>query len=62
MTGSVRVLVVDDHPIFRDGPVATLSEVDGVHVAGEAASGAEVLERVAELLPDVVLMDLRMRG
>ncbi|TCK25008.1 response regulator [Pseudonocardia endophytica] len=62
MSGPVRVLVVDDHPIFRDGLAVTLSELAGVRLAGGAASGEEALERVADLRPDVVLMDLRMPG
>ena len=54
----IRVLVVDDHPIFRDGLRTALSELPGIELCGEAGSAAEALELVASLVPDVVLMDL----
>jgi DNA-binding NarL/FixJ family response regulator len=60
--GSIRVLVVDDHPIVRSGIVALLESADGIEVAGEAADGLTAVERAAELRPDVVLMDLRLPG
>jgi DNA-binding NarL/FixJ family response regulator len=61
MTGSpVRVLLVDDQALFREA-LATLLEVrTEIQVVGEAANGAEALDRVADLRPDVVLMDLHM--
>jgi len=56
----VRVLLVDDQALFREA-LATLLEVrPEIEVVGEAADGAEALDRVAGLLPDVVLMDLHM--
>jgi DNA-binding NarL/FixJ family response regulator len=58
----VRVLVVEDHPLFRKGVVALLDAVDDVAVVGAAASGEEAVERVPELAPDVVLMDLQLPG
>ena len=58
----IRVLVADDHPIVRGGIVALLSTADDIEVVGEAADGLEAVELAAELLPDVVLMDLRMPG
>jgi DNA-binding NarL/FixJ family response regulator len=58
----VRVIVADDHPVFRRGLVGVLSEDAGVEVVGEAADGATALALVAELQPDVVLMDLHMPG
>ncbi|MCV2489737.1 response regulator transcription factor [Geodermatophilus sp. YIM 151500] len=58
----LRVLVVDDHPLFRSGLRALLTAVDGLTVAGEAASGPEAVERAAQLRPDVVVMDLQMPG
>ncbi len=57
---TVRVLVVDDHAMVRKGLVGLLSAAEGLSVVGEAATGAEAVERVAELTPDVVLMDLQM--
>lgn len=57
---TVRVLVVDDHPVVRAGMVALLSEEPDLTVVGEAANGAEALGVIARLHPDVVLMDLRM--
>jgi DNA-binding NarL/FixJ family response regulator len=57
---SLRLLVVDDHPVVRAGLVAMLGEEPGFDVVGEAADGSEAVARVAELDPDVVLMDLRM--
>ncbi len=63
MTGTaapVRVLLVDDQALFREA-LATLLEVrTEIQVVGEAANGAEALDRVAALRPDVVLMDLHM--
>ncbi|GAA4971158.1 DNA-binding NarL/FixJ family response regulator [Nonomuraea thailandensis] len=56
----MKVLVVDDQQVMREGLVALLDLVDGVEVVGDAGQGEEALGLVAELRPDVVLMDLRM--
>lgn len=56
----IRVLIVDDHTLVRDGIKALLSLVADIEVVGEAANGREALEKVQELLPNVVLMDLSM--
>ncbi len=58
----IRVVVVDDHAIVRDGLVALLSAMDGTHVVGQAAEAAEALALVAAEQPDVVLMDIQMPG
>src|SRR6266540_2696551 len=55
-----RVLVVDDHSVTRHGVVLLCTAAEGVEVIGEAADGNEAIERVGELLPDVVLMDVDM--
>jgi len=60
MTGPVRVLVVDDHPVVRDGLVAMLGAGPGIEVVGSAEDGQEALAMIAEHAPEVVLMDLRM--
>jgi DNA-binding NarL/FixJ family response regulator len=57
---AVRVLVVDDHPVVRGGVVGWLAAQPDIDVVGEAGDGLEALAAVAELAPDVVLMDLRM--
>jgi DNA-binding NarL/FixJ family response regulator len=58
----LRVLVVEDHPLFRKGVVALLEAVPDFSVAGVAVSGEEAVARAAELRPDVVLMDLQLPG
>src|SRR5262249_31623325 len=58
----LRVLVADDHPIFRNGMRALLATVPGFEVVGEVASGEEAILQAAETQPDVVLMDLQMPG
>ncbi len=62
MTESIRVLVVDDHPLFRQGVVHSLGWERDVAVVGEASSGEEALKLACELLPDVVVMDVSMPG
>jgi len=57
---SIRVLIVDDHALFRRGLEATLQLEPDITVLGEAADGTEALAKAAELLPDIVLMDVRM--
>jgi DNA-binding NarL/FixJ family response regulator len=57
---TVRILIADDHPIVRDGLKKLLQLEDDFEVVGEAGDGREVLERVQELDPDVLLLDLRM--
>src|SRR5215467_5193103 len=57
---TVRILIADDHPIVRDGLKKLLLLEDDFEVVGEAGDGREVLDRVQELDPDVLLLDLRM--
>jgi DNA-binding NarL/FixJ family response regulator len=59
---TLRVLVVEDHPLFRRGVVALLDAADGMTVAGTAGSGEEAVTAAAQLRPDVVLMDLQLPG
>lgn len=56
----VRLLIVDDHPLMREGIVAVAQRQPDMLVVGEAANGVEAVERFAELKPDVTLMDLQM--
>jgi DNA-binding NarL/FixJ family response regulator len=56
----IKVLIVDDHAIVRDGICSLLALAGDIEVVGEAANGMEGLEKVGELLPDVVLMDIAM--
>jgi DNA-binding NarL/FixJ family response regulator len=56
----VRVLVADDHPVFRDGLAMLLGSVDGIAVVGTAASGTQAVALATELRPDVVVMDVQM--
>lgn len=56
----IRILVADDHPIVRDGLVAVLSTQPDFEVVGEAGNGLEVVEAIAALQPDILLMDLEM--
>lgn len=58
----IRVLVVDDHPMLREGIVAVIERQADMTVVGEASDGAEAIARFAELSPDVTLMDLQMPG
>jgi two-component system response regulator NreC len=58
----IRVLLADDHAILREGLKALLGYYDDVQVVGEAADGAEAVQQVASLQPDVVLMDIAMPG
>lgn len=58
----IRVLIVDDHPILREGVAAIIELQDDMVVAGNAANGAEAIVQFAALRPDVVLMDLQMPG
>lgn len=60
--GLIRILVVDDHDLVRMGLVAMLANVEGFEVVGEACSGENALQMTRELLPDVVLMDVKMPG
>lgn len=57
---AIRVLVADDHALYRRGLEMVLSAEPDIDIVGEAGDGAEAVRRAQELLPDVVLMDLRM--
>jgi DNA-binding NarL/FixJ family response regulator len=57
---TLRVLVAEDHPLYRKGMISLLSSVPEFEVVGEASTGEEAVARAAQLQPDVILMDLQM--
>ena len=59
---SIKVLIVDDHPIMREGIRALLGIQQEIKVVGEASEGREAVEKTQELAPDVVIMDIAMPG
>ena len=60
MTDEISVVIVDDHPVWRDGVRADLERRGIANVVGEASDGGEAIDVVLEKMPDVVLMDLQM--
>src|SRR5919107_5283463 len=60
MVETLRILVAEDHPLFRKGMISLLESVPEFEVVGEAATGEEAVARAAQLQPDVILMDLQM--
>ena len=59
---TIRVMLVDDHPIVRTGIAGMLAEMEGLEVVGEAYNGKEALDLIARTTADVLLLDLRMPG
>src|SRR5258705_2272664 len=57
---SIRILIADDHTVFRDGLRALLASIPDIEVVGEASSGREALRLAVEHQPDVILMDIQM--
>jgi len=62
MTEPIRVLLVDDHPLFRKGLACLIDPLEDMEVVGEAGDGQEALEMSRELMPDMILMDIQMPG
>jgi DNA-binding NarL/FixJ family response regulator len=62
VTEPVQVLIADDHPLFRDGMIALLTDGADTELAGTATSGTEAVDLAREIQPDVVVMDLHMPG
>ena len=62
MSRPIRIVIADDHPLFRAGLRALLESIPDTEVAGEAATGEEAVEVAQELVPDVVVMDINMPG
>ena len=62
MENTIRILIIDDHPLFRKGVNQIISDEPNFEVVGEAASGLDCIELAQQLAPDLVLLDLNMKG
>ncbi|VAW42816.1 Two-component transcriptional response regulator, LuxR family [hydrothermal vent metagenome] len=62
MSDSIRILIADDHPLFREGVAQSLANEPDFVVVGQAGSGEEAFTMVGDLLPDVLLLDVAMPG
>lgn len=62
MSDMVRILIADDHPIYRDGVARTLEAAGGLSVVGQASSGDDAVRQAETLKPDLILLDLSMPG
>ncbi|MBE2202693.1 MAG: response regulator transcription factor [Anaerolinea sp.] len=62
MTEQIRILIADDHTLFRDGLRALFNSLPDMEVVGEAATGTQVISQAEKLQPDVILMDIQMPG
>lgn len=59
---SIRVAVVDDHPLFREGVTRSLSEIEGFEIVAEGSSKDDATQIAKNVAPDVMLMDISMPG
>src|SRR5262250_3451130 len=62
MPGAIRIAVIDDHPMFREGAVQSLTCMDGIEVVGEGATAADAIKVAEEFRPDVMLLDISLPG
>ncbi|MHA1528835.1 MAG: response regulator [Alphaproteobacteria bacterium] len=62
MLQKIRIVIADDHPLYRDGVARTLSEAEGIAIVGQVGSAAEAEAAVAEFRPDLALLDISMPG
>jgi len=62
VSGKIKILIVDDHTVLRDGIRALLSLHEDIEIVGEASEGREAVDKVRDLAPDVVIMDIAMPG
>lgn len=62
MRDGIRVVVVDDHPLFREGVAHTLQAEPDIEVVGEGSTADEALRLARDLLPDIILLDITMPG
>ena len=61
-TEKIRIVIVDDHPLFRDGVVRTINETDHMEVVGEGGSADEAYELAGNMMPDIICLDISMPG
>src|SRR5215510_2287567 len=62
MSNSLRIAIIDDHPLFREGVVSTLKGVDGIEVVAQGATAGDALRIAQEHCPDVMLLDVGIAG
>jgi two-component system nitrate/nitrite response regulator NarL len=62
MSDKIQIIIVDDHPLFRDGVIQTLKAEPDIEIVGEATTAPEAVRLAGELLPDVILLDITIPG